>query len=191
MNTINDEITIEANEILYSQGLFDLINKYGKGILTGSYSLECMAWRDLDIYIVNDNLCVNSFFQLGNDLANLLNTPKMNYRNELISHRKNLPEGLYWGIYFNNNKSKQWKIDIWMINSKEYMTFERHTNDLKSKITEELRLKIIEIKAQFCFNPKYRKDFTSQDIYRAVLDDKVLNVSDFKSYIQNEKGIEL
>lgn len=191
MNNINDEIKKEADEILYSRGLFEIVNKYGKGIITGSYALGCMAWRDLDIYIINDNPDLNSFFRLGNEMALLLKTPKMNFRNELISHRKNLPEGLYWGIYFNNEYDNQWKIDIWMMSSEEYEPFERHFNELNSKMTDTSKKIIMDIKSQSWQHPKYRKEFTSQDIYKAVLDKNIQNMTDFKFYLRKEKGIDI
>ena len=108
MNAIQELSTIiahEANDIIYKHGLNDILNKYGETFYTGSYELNLMTWRDLDIYIVNANHTEIKHFELGKEILLAFKPYKMSYRNEIIAKSELLPRGLYWGgviqtIYF-------------------------------------------------------------------------------------------
>ena len=53
LETQNTRLVGEADTILYDLGLYEVLEKYGEVVVTGSYSLSTMTWRDLDIYIIN------------------------------------------------------------------------------------------------------------------------------------------
>src|SRR5688572_19760313 len=116
---INQQIKHEADDILYRQGLFAILSKYGVPHITGSYSLNLMAWRELDIYIQNENISEAEFFQLGAEINRKYNPVKMSYRNERITQTKGLPPGLYWGVYLGNERKGAWKIDLWVVDDNE------------------------------------------------------------------------
>jgi hypothetical protein len=44
-----------------------------------------MTWRDLDIYLVNEEILLSDFFQLGSQIAELLTPTKMHFRNERVA----------------------------------------------------------------------------------------------------------
>ena len=52
---LNEELKTEADELLYKKGVFDLLQKYGTPHVTGSYFLNLMTWRDLDIYLETED----------------------------------------------------------------------------------------------------------------------------------------
>ncbi len=66
------QVRNEADEILYSKGLLELLNKYGRAELTGSYPLQLMCKKDLDISLVNAKLEADEFFELGSKIVSLL-----------------------------------------------------------------------------------------------------------------------
>ena len=41
----------EADDLLGSKDLRELLEEYGIPHITGSYALQLMTWRDLDIYL--------------------------------------------------------------------------------------------------------------------------------------------
>src|SRR5215467_12903662 len=116
---LNVQLQKEANDLLDKKGIRKILNQYGIVHVTGSYSLGLMTWRDLDIYLENENLTEQQFFELGKEIVSLLRPVKMSFRNERIAKTKGLPEGLYWGIYLGDEKKGSWKIDIWGLSSKE------------------------------------------------------------------------
>src|SRR4051812_46288798 len=95
----NNEIKKEADEILDRKGLRKILDAYGKPHVTGSYELDLMVWRDLDIYLEAGSMDERTFFSMGSEIAELLHPVKMSYRNERIMRTAGLPDGMYWGIY--------------------------------------------------------------------------------------------
>ena len=55
----------EANALLTDGGLVALLAEYGTVHLSGSYALQLMTWRDLDIYMEAPNVSVDAYFDLG------------------------------------------------------------------------------------------------------------------------------
>jgi hypothetical protein len=189
MKDINTLIKKEADVILYKKGLHGILQKYGEVKVGGSYILNLMTWRDLDIYLVNDKLAVASFFELGKQMAEILSPVKMHYRNERISKSKSLPEGLYWGTYLGDERKDSWKIDVWCLPYAQWKNLNKGSEQIKSQLTPRNRKIILEIKERCWRQPAYRFDFTSIDIYDAVLEQGITNYKDFAGFIKKHKGV--
>ena len=183
---LNDEIKKEADHLLYENGLLTILAKYGTPYVSGSYYLNLMAWRDLDIYLEVDEQSEKNFFSLGGDIASSLHPVKMHFRNELITQTKDLPLGLYWGIYLGNERAGAWKIDIWSVKAGECKRLLDYCSKLKNKITPDSSVHIMNIKSQCWTDPLYRKSYTSADIYTAVLEKNIQTIEAFKDYIMSQ-----
>ena len=183
---LNDEIKKEADHLLYKNGLLTILEKYGTPHISGSYYLNLMTWRDLDIYLEVDEQSETNFFSLGGDIASSLHPVKMHFRNELIAQTKGLPLGLYWGIYFGNERTGAWKIDIWCVKAEECKRLMDYCSTLNDKITPESSVHIMNIKSQCWTDPLYRKSYTSTDIYTAVLEKNIHTSEAFKDYIMSQ-----
>lgn len=186
MPDINQEIKDEADEILYRQGLFAILSKYGVPHITGSYSLNLMTWRDLDIYIQKENIGEAEFFQLGAEINKKFNPVKMSYRNERITQTKGLPHGLYWGVYLGNERKGAWKIDVWAVDEKECHRLLKFCDDIAAKLSSPSKEIILAIKSGCWQDPEYRRSYTSSDIYTAVLDNGITNIEEFRSYLETK-----
>ena len=186
---LNEQLHAEADHILDKKGLRKILDRYGTVHVTGSYSLGLMTWRDLDIYVQNENLKEQEFFELGKEIVSLLNPVKMSFRNEKITKTKGLPVGLYWGIYLGDEKRGAWKIDIWGLIGKECEERLEFCNHIAERITPDTKIKILEIKSRCWMDPLYRKFYTSNDIYRAVLEKHVQDLEGFKVYLQDKLSV--
>jgi hypothetical protein len=175
----------EADQMLYEKGLFALLRNYGTPHITGSYDLELMTWRDLDIYLESNTISEAEFFDLGKKLVILFDPVKMSYRNERKAATVGLPSGLYWGIYLGDERRGAWKMDIWTMDTEELGRRIKFCADIKSRLTAETRKAIIEIKSQCWKNPAYRRSFSSTDIYTAVLDHRITGMQEFENYLRN------
>lgn len=186
---LNNTIKAEADEILHTKGLLKILEKYGQSHVTGSYELNCMTWRDLDLYLINDNFDPKKFINLGAEISEILAAPKMNFRNELIRKKPGLPEGLYWGIYLGDERIDAWKIDIWQVNQSQFQFYQNHMAYLLKNIDQIKWEIIMAIKSQCCTSRDYRKKFNSQDIYSAVIEKNITNFEEFKKFISINKKI--
>jgi hypothetical protein len=184
---LNTLIKREADAILYEKGLINILNQFGTPYVHGSYSLDLMTWRDLDIYLQVDQISTTDFFVLGERICSLFNPIKMSFRNESIAKTKGLPAGLYWGVYLGNERAGAWKIDIWAVTKLECSKLLQYCVTIKQKITTETAQRILEIKSECWQDPEYRRSYSSSDIYNAVLDNDVTSIEEFNEYKRNLK----
>ena len=181
--SLNLQIKKEADEILYEEGLLSILSGFGIPHLTGSYSLDLMTWRDLDIYLQADELTEADFFRLGSRISTIFKPLKMSFRNERIAQTKNLPLGFYWGVYLGDERAGAWKIDIWAMDTAECQRLVQFCTDIRNELTPAIALSILGIKSQCWQDPAYRRSYNSLDIYRAVLDGHVTDVEGFRRYL--------
>ena len=178
----------EADQLLFGKGLHALLAGYGRVEVVGSYAFRLMTWRDLDICLVVEPLAVPTFFELGRRVADILTPWRMSFRNERIAKTEGLPDGLYWGVYFGDEREAAWKIDIWAISPTEYERLSEYATNIAVRLSESARASILEIKSQCWMKPAYRRAYTSGDIYQAVLDAGVKSLSEFDAYLVRTKG---
>jgi hypothetical protein len=183
LSQINQRIKKEADAILHNKGLWDLLNPFGIPHLSGSYTLDLMTWRDLDIYLETNDISEKDFFLLGGQIAGLLSPVKMSFRNERIGKTEGLPNGLYWGIYLGNERAGDWKVDIWAVDTPECQKLIKHCNDIKEKLTPATQQVILDIKSRCWQHPEYRRSFSSTDIYAAVLEKGLTDINEFMAYL--------
>lgn len=183
---IDQLIHKEADEIIYTKGLHKILSEFGLPHYTGSYALQLMTWRDLDIYLEAENISEQKFFELGKMINKFLQPVKMSFRNEKIAKTPGLPDGLYWGVYLGNERAGAWKIDIWAMDKEECKRRLDYCNELSEKISDADRLKILEIKSKCWTDPLYRRSYSSSDIYSAVLQDRIENFEQFRTWLQKK-----
>lgn len=172
----------EANNLIENFNLVSIISQYGDLYYTGSYELDLMYKKDIDISIVNNNISVEEFSQLGKDLIDKLNTPSVYYRNTRITPVEKRPENaLYWGV-----KTGEWWIDIWAMSEKVYERSDKYIKEIKGKLTTENRQIVLEIKAKLLKNKTYGVKFGSRELYDAVLNNNVSSVKSFEKYLKEK-----
>ncbi|MDP9313258.1 MAG: nitrous oxide reductase accessory protein NosL [Chloroflexota bacterium] len=175
----------EATRLLQN-GLLDVLQQYGSPHVVGSYALDLMVWRDLDLQLVTDDLNLAQCFTLGGALASLLMPVRMHFRNEHIARTPGLPQGYYWGLYLGETAHGGWKIDVWATDRDQYAALCSAQDALRGTLTPEMRRAILEIKAVVWNHPGYRQTFTSQDVYHAVVQHGVTTVDEFWTFLRQK-----
>jgi hypothetical protein len=183
----NDGLKKEADRLLHQKGLMPLLAAFGKPHIAGSYQLDLMSWRDLDIYLEVKALSEAAFFSLGAGIATRLQPVKMQFRNELIAQSVGLPHGWYWGIYLGNERAGAWKIDIWAVQPEECNRLLQYGAGIQRRLNAENREQILQIKSQCWQDPGYRKTYNSSDIYQAVLDFGIADIHAFRNWLNQAK----
>ena len=182
----NKLIKGEADVLLHEKNIMQLLNKYGIPTISGSYALDLMTWRDLDIYLETDTMNEEKFFRMGGELCNLFSPLRMQFRNEKLAQTGGLPNGFYWGIYIGNERMGGWKIDVWAVDDDECERLLAYCETIKKQLNETSTCAILSIKSQCWNDPEYRRIYTSSDIYDAVLKNGVKDVDDFWNYLESK-----
>jgi hypothetical protein len=175
----------ECAGFIEETGLLAIVERYGRPRVTGSYALDLMVWRDLDIELVAEGLSVNDFFALGRDLASRLQPARMSFRDERLMETRGLPRGMYWGIHLPGEGN--WKIDVWAMDRAEAGRRSPYAAWVAAGLTPATRRAILEIKSAIWNLPGYRSDYSSKDVYDAVLSHGVRDVERFRDYLFRKK----
>lgn len=82
LDKLHSALKGEADHILYELGFLHRLNRFGSTVVSGSYFLEVMTWRDLDLYLAvdADEMDEAAFFDLGKEIVTCIHPSKMNYR---------------------------------------------------------------------------------------------------------------
>jgi hypothetical protein len=181
----------EADVLLNEHDLLKILQKYGQPFITGSYALELMARRDLDINLETNDISVEKFFQMGGEIAAALKPHRMDFINEFVERHPRLPRGLYFGVFTKIlGKAKEWCIDIWAIDSEQSKRYKKAINDIRAGIDEKKRMLILAIKNEALEQPTYQHNFFSIDIYQAVITGTVKTPSDFFTWVRENRTID-
>jgi hypothetical protein len=188
LHRFDGTLRAEADALLYAGGLQRLASEYGTLHVSGSYALQLMTWRDLDLYLEAPDLTVEAFFALGARIASLLSAWKMFFTNHRQQPTAEGLRGLYWGIRLGEVTAEQWKIDLWALDSPTCQERLAHNERIAARLTPEARMILLNLKAQLWNHPDYRDTITSQNIYDAVLDAGVESLDGFWQYMRNGCG---
>ncbi len=175
----------EASELLNKEGLLSMLNAFGTTQVIGSYTLDTMTWPDIDISMnLPDGQNVERFFELGKRSAAKFQITKMSYSNHFIRNFPGFDHGLYWGIQL-RYAEREWKVDLWGYGDTDYQKHIAESDALHQRLQQADRTAILRIKHVICQHPDYRGNvYNSMAIYRAVLEDKVESVDEFKAWIK-------
>lgn len=144
----------EAQVLLEQRGLRNLIEEYAPVYVVGSYTLELMVWRNLDLAMDAPDLTVAQFFELGRRITDLLTLWKMFFTDNRTYDSGRYPRGLYWGIRLGDIKQGAWKIDLWTFDSDECQSKVQECEALKARLTNQSREWIMDIKSRVFAKPR-------------------------------------
>lgn len=178
----------EANMILREIDLLNILSIYGKPEIIGSLATGLMTWKDIDIEVIG-GINEEKYWEVVRKLFHTPQYKKLFVANFTNSVNPNTPKGLYISIEGYGKTEERWKIDVWFLPPRK-PDGENYNEWIKNKITDENRLIILSIKNKVAINPKYGKEIFSIDIYKAVIENGVQNLDDFKKYLQT-KGKQL
>lgn len=173
----------EADALLEKHAVLDVLRRYGTPHLSGSYAMQLMTWRDLDIYLAMPDVSVPAYLDLGRDLGRALGPRKLSFTDHLnFPATEGLP-GLYWGVRTDDLARGGWKIDLWGVTPAVCDERLSYCQTLAARIDRNARQSILAIKNDVCRLPAYRRTITSHQIYEAVLGGGARTVEDFWTWL--------
>lgn len=167
-----------ADKILYDFGLLEKLNEYGKPHIIGSYRMDLMAWNDLDIDIENDDMSLEKLYSLSNWIIGTFHPTWYEAKEEL----KNKNEKIWFHGFETLIDGKLWNVDLWFFDKQTIFDAEEYCDSVSAKINAMPDLKdiIIKIKKELLKRNMYSfEQFSSMDVYDAVLNGGVTNVEKF------------
>lgn len=168
----------EAEHLLHGCGLLGVLRRYGEPVVTGSCSMDMMAWNDLDLYVVENDSIFAQWFALAHAVCDALQPVKVEVQRE--------PGKLFLGMETEITGTR-WNVDVWVKDragvdaSKAYCARVRRRADADPAV----RAAILSIKKALIDRRLYglcklpERHYHSDEIYTAVLDEDIRTVEAF------------
>jgi len=185
-----DELQQQAQEVLETIDLLNFLSKFGQPKIVGSVALGLMTWRDIDIDCeVLGKIKEEDFWESAKYFLAIEKVRLITLVDDRQSIEKNRPPSMYIGGKYQAFDGAIWKIDIRFV-SEQHAIAQKYLDAISSRLTEENRKAILEIKNVVALDSRYRTEISSVDIYEAVLDKGVMDLGGFKEELL-KSGIEL
>lgn len=194
MSELSAKIHSEACEFIKRKNIIETLSKYGKVAFIGSFASDLMVWRDIDVQVKVEADKYTKFQHLTQMFTNLLKDKDiikasyLNFENNVYNLRKKLQPGYAASIRFYDQKIKNvWKLDIWFLAKKEFNDNLRFTNEVNSRLNNELRKLIIDFKFRLKGKNERTPKLSGYQLYRAVLFKNLKNWEDVSKYLKENK----
>ena len=165
---MNKSIQEKATEFIAQNQLIDILQKYGKTTVVGSYRMQVMAWNDLDFYIDLADFSSDKYYSLATELITKLNPTRFDGIHNIDQNSFFLGFELIFA-------GERWNIDIWWKTKTEIAASTSYADELVSQMEQCPYLKeaILEIKHELINRKLYgfdkgKKHYHSNEIYDAV-----------------------
>ena len=177
----NARLCAEADTMLTETGLGELLHEAGYE-LVGSYTMGTMTWCDLDFERTEEPPDWNRHWSWGQKLAQNAWIWRLACIDGYRDPRNPDSEGgLYWGLRLDYPKGGSiWKLDLWTARLAEFEDGWRKRAAWMSKLTDDTRYHILEIKNAVWDSAEYLNSLLSVHIYEAVLDYGVRGLDEFR-----------
>jgi len=186
-----DELQQEAKRIIDELGIFSILGKISEPSIIGSVKNGLMVWPDIDIQAYMDKLDIDKVLSLLKEFALVPTVQKVQFSNfrelrrDHLKSKRRLPHGYYIGLR-SIQPSGEWKIDIWF--GEKGTPINDYDLPDNQSITKEQRIAILKLKKAWLDEEGgYKDEVISTDFYKAVLEQGVMDIRGFKSYIKQKE----
>jgi hypothetical protein len=183
-NNLNHKLQKDADALLENLNLVDILSKFGRVEIGGSYIYGTMADEDIDIAVIveSEDFSYELRQLIMEILLKLKSLDGIAMTDRYHHQKKGAPKGFWFGpiIIF---KQSKWNIDIWFVTENEKLS--HHNSALHKRmlnISEKQRQAILQIKYDALQSNLKEKGETSTEIYSAVLNEGATNLKDFLEY---------
>lgn len=160
----SSEIRREASEIIEIYKITEVLKEFQLEII-GSYKLDLMYDRDIDIVVKSDDIENDSYKSLKKFIK-LKQFMKIQYGDFINFPRNNRPKGYIINLFLEYKKYK-WEIEIWFLKDIKFSIEEN--NKISSKLNFENRLNILKKKEKREKLNIHKNDLSSYKIYKDIL----------------------
>ncbi len=168
----------QADYILYQCGLLEELKAYGCPHTIGSYRMDMMVYNDLDIDVENDKMSLDKLYILSDYIIKTFHPVWYEAKEERTDNNKTV-----WFHGFEMLVEGQlWNIDIWFFDKDTIEKAEQYCDSIIRQVSDVPKLKrsIIDIKQELIARKLYSfEQYTSIDVYNAVLKQQITNIDDF------------
>ena len=169
----------EADYVMQTVGLREILAPYGPVAFIGSYFLDVMAYPDIDLCI--PPVSIEQLFRIGGRIA------ASELVAEVVFQRSKLPD-LPGGLYLKprieyGDWGRPWKVDIWSLSDAIIAQRIAEMQRFKAVMTEPLREQIIRYKCSILTQAGRTPMYSGFHICRAFIDEGLSDFGEVTRYL--------
>lgn len=164
-----DKLRLEADAVIRKSEVQDILGKIGKIHFVGSYALNLLFRRDIDLFVVSDDCSKGTATETTKKLLDSQLFQTVGFANGVDYDLPNQLKGYYWELVF-YEEGNRWKFDIWYTAEKNIKTIEK-TQKIADKLAQkpEARGQILKLKEDLYDGVAYKDNMNGFKIYEKVL----------------------
>ena len=151
----------DADKIIQDTKINEIFSSIGKVVFVGSYILNLLYRRDIDLFVLTDNCSKENADNVTKKLNDSSKFQTIDFAN--------WNTGYYWKLeyIYQNNK---WKFDVWYTSEKNIITIEK-TKKILNMLQQnpEARKQILKMKQNLYNGGTYKDNMNGFKIYEQVL----------------------
>lgn len=140
--------------------------------------MDMMVWNDLDIDIENENMSLDKLYRLSQFIIDKFHPMWYEAKEEINSENKTV-----WFQGFEAFIGNElWNVDLWFFDKDTIKLTEEYCDRIVRQVKESPGSKeqIIRLKKELIARKLYSFDqYTSIDVYKAVLNQHIVDIGDF------------
>ena len=168
---INLQIKKEADEFLYDLGLMSVLQEYTHEdniFISGSYKLDTMAWRDIDIYMDINNITQDIVYEMMFKFIGKFR-PVWYESKDSFKEDTGCPKGYFIGFETFAVCEHLWNVDIWITDRNTINDNIEMMSKWLNLLDNDSRNEIVKKKQELMESGEYGESVFSVDIYNTVL----------------------
>ncbi|MCH9811281.1 hypothetical protein K0U07_00795 [bacterium] len=178
--SLSKDMQEQAKRLLEGKGLLSLFSSFGEVLFAGSFAMDLMIWKDIDLNIVVDSEKIE---EVTKDLVmQLLDNSAVQrikvYRDLHDKYAGKMPKGIYVGLLVDG-----WKLDIFVVDRAASEETRVKTEKVRQKLTDSSRRIILEVKEALLLPSGRTPKFSGKHIYEAVLEKGLSSKEEIFSYL--------
>ncbi len=160
----SSEIRREASEIIEIYKITEVLKEFQLEII-GSYKLDLMYDRDIDIVVKSDDIENDSYKSLKKFIK-LKQFMKVQYGDFINFPRNSRPKGYIINLFL-EYKEKPWEVEIWFLGNINSSL--KEMIQIENKLNQENKLNILKEKEKREELNISKKELSSYNIYQKIL----------------------
>lgn len=178
----SEKIKNDAVDFIAKTKLLDGLADFGNVSIVGSYALNLMLRRELDINLVVEKAIDADIAGILDLLFNSVTPTSIDYRNRSLPETRIRVDGHWLKV----KTLEEWDLDIWVITNPESERQMILQKRLQARIDESNRAAILELKSSQLADPTNKKRYNGTLIYDAVLN---RGISDYPRLLEHLDSI--
>jgi hypothetical protein len=188
------DIKNKADALIKNKGLDDFLRNFGEVFYTGSYALDLMTWRDIDLQVklYNEQSKFEAISAIFGHMIKDTDVIHMEYTRSTKENNPKMPEGDYLQLRVKEAPGQIWKIDIWMLNDSDFKQNREFVSRMKELLTSDnsIRDLIVNMKYEFMGNNERPPKMASYYLYQAVLFANINDPKEIRQYMKDH-GVQI